>query len=88
MQEVEKAEGLPPSNTAALRASKLQPHDRLGQARSEALVAREMEDKTAGAMESAGDYAKRTKCALPYIVLFLLIGSVLESNCRWYSTAS
>lgn len=63
VQEAEKAEGYPPSNTASLRARKMEGHNKEGLARAEAPTASQMEDKTAGAMESAGELATRTKCA-------------------------
>ncbi|KAK9842223.1 hypothetical protein WJX81_001374 [Elliptochloris bilobata] len=63
VEEAERAEGYPPSNTAALRASKAG-LDREGQARAEAPTASKMEDKTRGALGSAGDLATRTKDAV------------------------
>ena len=63
MQEAEKAEGYPPSNTASLRARKMEGYNKEGLARAEAPTASQMEDKTVGAMQSAGDVATRTKCA-------------------------
>ena len=63
VQEAEKSEGYPPSNTASLRARGMEGRDKEGRARAEAPTARQMEDKTAGAMESAGNLATRTKCA-------------------------
>jgi ElaB/YqjD/DUF883 family membrane-anchored ribosome-binding protein len=62
-QEAEKAEGLPPSNTASLRKSRLQAHDKVGRARGEAPVGAQLEDATHGAMQSAADMAAQAKCA-------------------------
>ena len=63
VQEAEKAEGYPPSNTASLRARKMEGLDKERLARAQAPTASQMEDKTIGAMESAGDLATRSKCA-------------------------
>ena len=63
VQEAEKSEGYPPSNTASLRARKMEGYNKEGLARAEAPTASQMEDKTVGAMQSAGDVATRTKCA-------------------------
>lgn len=77
-QEAEKAEGYPPSNTASLRARKMDGHSKEALARAEAPTASQMEDKTVGAMQSAGNMATRTKCA----AAILSCGKWLSVYCR------